>query len=102
MGRIYVGLLCVGVGLVTGLFGFALGIETAGNKLRAQLPELGKVIASQNAGVQLQAETWPDDIHLVPAGTNNDTLIVYMGVVADTEALLTFERDQLVSINCQR
>ena len=101
MGRVYVGLLAVGVGLAAGLIGFALGIEMATSRWRAQLPELGKVIARTNTGAQLQAENWPDDIQLIPAGTNNDTLTVYMGVVADTDVDLAFEGDQLVSIKCR-
>jgi hypothetical protein len=101
MNRKSVGVVVLGVGFAAGLIGFLTGLEVATSRWRNQLPELGKVIARTNSGVQLRAEDWPDDIRLISAGTQDDSLTVYMGVAVDIDVDLTFEADQLVSISCR-
>ena len=101
MNKWVVGIIVVGVGIAAGLIGLFTGIEVATSRWRAQLPELGDVIASKNSGVQLRAEDWPNDIRLIPAGTTDDSLTVYMGVAGNTDVDLAFEGDQLVSIGCR-
>ena len=97
-----VSLVVVLVGTIAGLIGFALGVEMASSIWRTQLPELGKVVAYENAGVRLQAQEWPDDIRVVVVKTEGELLTVYMGVAGDTEVDLAFEKGRLVSIQARR